>query len=66
MKKFFVEDPQGLELAEIPKSFNNHEEYMNAWMPLFLFETYNQLISQKGASMKDRELAEMIGFKESR
>ena len=34
---------------------------MASWMPLFLFETYNQLISQKGASLRDRELAELIG-----
>ena len=37
---------------------------MDAWMPLFLFETYNQLISQKGASLKDREMAELLGFNE--
>ena len=33
-------------------------------MPLFLFETYNQIISQKGASLQDRELAELLGHRE--
>lgn len=34
---------------------------MDSWMPLFLFETYNQMISQKGASIIDEGLAELIG-----
>ena len=37
---------------------------MQSWMPLFLFETYNQMISQKGASLHDRELAELLGSSE--
>ena len=30
-------------------------------MPLFLFETYNQMISQKSASLHEREIAELLG-----
>ena len=37
---------------------------MQSWMPLFLFETYNQMISQKGASLHDKELAELLGSSE--
>lgn len=37
---------------------------MDSWMPLFLFETYNQMISQKGATLHDRELAELLGHSE--
>lgn len=34
----------------VPNCFASGEEYLNVWMPLFLYETYNQLISQKNTS----------------
>ena len=64
VKQFYEDDPHGKELGQIPMTFENHPEYMNSWMPLFLFETYNQMISQKGASLKEKEMAEQFGIKE--
>ena len=45
IKQFYEDDPQGKQLEIVPTSFESHTEYMNSWMPLFLFETYNQMIS---------------------
>ena len=41
VKQFYEDDPHGKELGTIPESFDNHPDYMDSWMPLFLFETYN-------------------------
>ena len=35
-------------------------------MPLFLYETYSQIISSRGASKLDRELSELLGARNFR
>lgn len=61
VNSFYGQPPDELMLPKIPKSFTSHQEYMQSWMPLFLYETYNQIISSRGASKLDRELSELLG-----
>ena len=49
------------QLPKVPDSFEDHHQYMSAWIPLFLYETYNQLISQRSGSIHDINLVELLG-----
>lgn len=41
VKEFYDKSLNDLNLPEVPTVFPSHTSYMQAWMPLFLFETYN-------------------------
>jgi len=45
-------DDLALELPTVPDVFNSVEEYLDVWIPLFLYETYNQLIQRKSKEAK--------------
>ena len=65
VKEFCNEEEQpGKNLPAVPTSFENHVQYMDHWIPLFLYETYNQMISQKSVSQHDREVAELLGARD--
>jgi hypothetical protein len=66
VNSFYGQPPDELMLPKIPRSFKSHQEYMQSWMPLFLYETYNQIISSRGASKLDRELSELLGARNFR
>lgn len=66
VSSFYNKKHDELCLPTVPVNFRNHQEYMEAWMPLFLYETYNQIISSRGASSMDRELSELLGTRQLR
>ena len=47
VEEFYDKDTELLaeQLPKVSIIFENHLQYMTSWIPLFLFETYNQLIS---------------------
>jgi hypothetical protein len=50
----------------VPPAFESFEQYRDTWIPLFLYETYNQLINQRYDGDKERELLEAQGIKVKR
>ena len=63
VQEFYEKDRKLLDdqLPKVPDSFEDHHQYMSAWIPLFLYETYNQLISQRSGSIHDINLVELLG-----
>lgn len=64
VEEFYEKDPDLLaeQLPKVQTTFENHMQYMTSWIPLFLYETYNQLISQRSStSAHDIQLAELLG-----
>jgi hypothetical protein len=66
VKSYYKQNPDDLYLPSVPVSFSTHQEYMESWMPLFLYEAYNQLISNRSSTNADRELSELLGAKHTR
>lgn len=66
VKEYYNKPLDSLQMESVQDHFDSHSDYMNAWMPLFLYETYNQIISSRGASSLDRELSELLGRKSIR
>ena len=54
VEQFHGKSPDDLaqELPTVPNMFNSVEEYLEIWIPLFLYETYNQLIQKKSKEAK--------------
>lgn len=45
------------DMFPIPLTFEDFEQYRNTWIPLFLYETYSQMINYKGDKDKDKNPA---------
>ena len=47
----------------VPLEFESFQQYRDIWIPLFLYETYSQLISSRTDADKERLLLEAKGLK---
>ena len=43
-----------LQLPQVPTVFADAQQYLQTWIPLFLYETYCQLISSKTNNVSDQ------------
>ena len=61
VSEFHAESKSSLRknLPKIPDVFESHEQYRDIWTQLFLYETYNQLLSAK--SQSDTDLIQIVG-----
>ena len=55
--EMFAQDARP-EFDQVPLQFESFDQYRNTWIPLFLFETYSQLINKRTENDKDKELLE--------
>eukprot|EP00347_Sterkiella_histriomuscorum_P002715 403367086 len=60
VKMFSSEDRPPL--TEIPLQFENFQHYRDIWIPLFLYETYSQMINQRGDRDKEKQQIEALGL----
>ncbi|CDW72124.1 splicing endonuclease positive effector [Stylonychia lemnae] len=50
------------QFEQVPLQFESFQHYRDTWIPLFLYETYNQMINQRTDRDKEKQQAQALGL----